>query len=146
MRCPRVFVASSSRVRSTRDGDRIDEEMKKRYTEEQIIGFRRLLNKSPSDVKDLSVAVAKASGRLPRREKTECALLVDGRHARTIAVNSDLLDDLGEGQVPKWTGHSPRRPPLAPMGRGPPADSAWRAVDLGQAADSQPTQHRTKDP
>jgi hypothetical protein len=43
---------------------------------------------------------------------------VVGRHARTTAVaNSDLLDDLGEGQVPKWTGRSPRKPPQAPLGR-----------------------------
>ena len=41
-----------------------------------------------------------------------------GRHARTTAVaKSDLLDALCDGQVPKWTSHSPRKPPLAPMGR-----------------------------
>jgi len=42
---------------------------------------------------------------------------VVGRHARTTAVasNSHLLDGLGEG--PNRTGRSPRKPPLAPMGR-----------------------------
>lgn len=43
---------------------------------------------------------------------------VVGRHSRTTAVsNSDLPDGLGEGQVPKWTGRSPSRPPRAPLGR-----------------------------
>ena len=39
------------------------------------------------------------------------------RHARTTAIaNSELLDGFGEGQVPRWTGRSPRKPPLAPLG------------------------------
>ena len=34
---------------------------------------------------------------------------VVGRHSRTTAVaNSDLPDGFGEGQVPKWTGRSPK--------------------------------------
>jgi hypothetical protein len=43
---------------------------------------------------------------------------VVGRQARTTAIaNSDLLDGFGEGQVPRWTGRSPRKPSQAPSGR-----------------------------
>src|SRR5450755_2138438 len=43
---------------------------------------------------------------------------VVGRHARTAAVAiSDLLGRVGEGQVPRWTGRSRRKPPPAPLGR-----------------------------
>ena len=44
---------------------------------------------------------------------------VVGRHGRTTAIAYfDLLDGIGEGQVPRWTGHSPRKRPQAPLGRG----------------------------
>jgi len=39
-------------------------------------------------------------------------------HTRTTdATITDFLDGVDEGQVPRYTGRSPRKPPPAPMGR-----------------------------
>ena len=47
-------------------------------------------------------------------------LSVDAGHVRTTAVAvADFLDGVSERQVPKWTGHSLRKPLPAAMGRVP---------------------------
>ena len=43
---------------------------------------------------------------------------IDDRHLRMTAVGvPDFLCAVGEGQVPRWTGRSLRKSPLAAMGR-----------------------------
>ena len=43
--------------------------------------------------------------------------VVEGQARTTAIANADLLDDIGEGQVSKWSGLSPRKLPRAPLGR-----------------------------
>ncbi len=57
---------------------------------------------------------------------------VVGRHGRTTAIAYfDLLDGIGEGQVPRWTGHSPRKRPQAPLGRQRPVGPKRNSRSIG---------------